>query len=186
MRLFFVVPNEKHASALRARACRLVEGGWSSRFTLVSTSQSIRRGTYVVSPDRSLLDIPRIHAFLTRSYWAEGVSPETVRRSIENSISFGLYCGKEQIGFARAITDKATFAYLADVYIEEPYRGRGLSKMLLEAVLSHPELRGVRRWILGTRDAHALYRKFGFGEPRRPERWMEKWDAALYKYEGST
>ena len=152
----------------------------------MSPGQSLGSGgsaSYEVSTEAGLLDIPRIHAFLTRSYWAEGVSLETVRRSIENSIPFGLYAAEEQVGFARAITDRATFAYLADVYIEEPHRGRGLSKLLLETVLSHPELQGVRRWILGTRDGHGLYRKFGFSEPRRPERWMEKSDAALYKHE---
>ena len=142
------------------------------------------QGEYTVSTDPALLDIPRIHAFLTKSYWAEGVSLETVRRSIENSIPFGVYHSGEQVGFARVITDKATYAYIADVYIEEPHRGRGLSKLLMRALLSHPECRGMRRWLLGTRDAHALYRQFGFTPLQRPERWMELAAEGLYKQEG--
>jgi GNAT superfamily N-acetyltransferase len=144
----------------------------------------VREGDILVSCDRSKLDIDRIHAFLTASYWAEGVSRETVARSIENSIPFGVYCDGEQAGFARVISDCASYAYLADVYIEEPFRGRGLSKLLMRAVLAHPELRGLRRWILGTRDAHGLYRQFGFAELQRPERWMERAEPGLYKAEG--
>jgi len=144
----------------------------------------VREGEVLVSCDRSKLDLNRIHAFLTRSYWSEGVSRETVERSIENSIPFGVLCGGEQVGFARVISDRASYAYLADVYIEEAYRGRGLSKLLMRAVMAHPELQGLRRWILGTRDAHGLYRQFGFTELQRPERWMEKAEPSLYQHEG--
>jgi len=140
-------------------------------------------GDVLVSCDPQRLDLDRIHAFLTRSYWAEGVSRETVIHSIENSIPFSLYCDGGQVGFARVISDRASYAYLADVYVEEPFRGKGLSKTLMRAVMAHPELQGLRRWILGTRDAHGLYRQFGFTELQVPERWMEKAAPGLYEYE---
>ncbi len=143
-------------------------------------------GDFLVSTDRRLLDVERIHAFLTLSYWAEGVSLEAVGRSIEHSIPFGVYAGGEQVGFARVITDTSTLAYVADVYVEAMYRGQGLSKLLMKALLSHPDLQQVQRWLLGTRDAHGLYSRFGFEPLRRPERWMERADLALYKYEGQT
>ena len=143
-----------------------------------------REGDTLVSCDRRKLDLKRIHAFLTRSYWSEGVSRELVERSIEHSIPFGVYAGAEQVGFARVISDRASYAYLADVYIEERFRGRGLSKLLMRAVMAHPELQGLRRWILGTRDAHGLYRQYGFSELQRTERWMEKAEAGLYQGEG--
>jgi len=141
-------------------------------------------GETLVSCDRSKLDVERVHAFLTNAYWSEGVSRETIDRGIENSIPFGLYLEGEQVGFARVISDRASYAYLADVYIEEPHRGKGLSKLLMRAVMAHPELQGLRRWILGTRDAHGLYRQFGFTEMQRPERWMEKAAQGLYQNEG--
>lgn len=143
----------------------------------------LREGQYLVSTDPSLLDIDRIHAFLTASYWAEGVPPDVVARSIKYSMPFGLYDGRAQIGFARVITDFATYAYLADVYVEEEYQGQGLGKLLMRAVMDHPDLQGMRRWLLGTRDAHGLYRQFGFTELRRPERWMEKPAPGLYDHE---
>jgi len=143
----------------------------------------VREGEYLVSTDPSLLDIDRIHAFLIRSYWAEGVSREDVAHSIKNSIPFGLYLGAEQVGFARVITDFISLAYLADVYVEEAHRGRGLGKLLLRDIMDYPDLQDIRRWLLGTRDAHDLYRKFGFEAPRRPERWMEKPHPDLYKHE---
>jgi GNAT superfamily N-acetyltransferase len=141
----------------------------------------LREGQYLVSTDPSLLDIDRIHAFLTASYWAEGVSRDIVARSIRHSIPFGLYDGHAQIGFARAITDRATFAYLADVYVEEEYQGQGLGKLLMRAVMAHPDLQGLRRWMLGTRDAHGLYRRYGFTEMGIPDRWMERYDRDIYK-----
>jgi GNAT superfamily N-acetyltransferase len=143
----------------------------------------VREGDILVSCDPEKLDLDRVHAFLTRSYWAEGISREVVARSIENSIPFALYCDGDQVGYARVISDRSSYAYLADVYIEEPYRGRGLSKLLLRAVMAHPELQHTRRWLLGTRNAHSLYRQFGFTELQVPERWMEKADPALYKNE---
>jgi len=144
----------------------------------------LREGDVVVSCDAEKLDIDRIHTFLTASYWAEGVSREIVTRSIENSVPFGVYVAGEQVGFARVITDRASYAYLADVYVEEGHRGKGLSKVLMRAVMAHPELQGLRRWFLGTRDAHGLYQQFGFTELRRPARWMEKAASGLYEHEG--
>jgi GNAT superfamily N-acetyltransferase len=119
-------------------------------------------GKFLISNDRSMLDHDVIHGFLTESYWAAGVSRETVERSIENSLCFGVYHGAQQIGFARVISDYATFAYIADVFVIEPYRGRGLAKELMATIMSHPDLQGLRRWNLGTRDADALYAQFGF------------------------
>ena len=134
------------------------------------------RGGYTISTDKSRLDIGVIHGFLDTSYWAAGRSPETIRRSIENSISFGVYKADQQVGFARVITDYATFAWIADVFVLEQHRGQGLSKWLMEVIIGHPELQGFRRWVLATKDAHDLYRKFGFTELTRPERWMERHD----------
>jgi GNAT superfamily N-acetyltransferase len=136
-----------------------------------------RRGDYLISTDQSRLDLKLIHDFLTNSsYWAVGRSFETVKRSIENSLSFGLYENDRQIGFARVVTDYATFAWLADVFVLESARGNGLGTWLVEVILSHPELQGFRRWTLATKDAHQIYRKFGFKELKRPERWMERRD----------
>ena len=133
----------------------------------------LRRGTALVSDDASRLDIAMVHGFLASSYWARGMSEELLRRAIANSISFGVYVGDEQVGFARAITDRATYAYLSDVFVLEAHRGRGLSKLLMEAIVSHPDLQGLRRFALLTRDAAGLYRQFGFRELEKPEMHME-------------
>ena len=125
------------------------------------------------STDKKRLDLGALHAFLKESYWARGISEETMRRSIENSLCFGLYEWDKQIGFARAITDCATYAYLADVYVLEKYRGLGLGIFLVETVMSHPALQGLRRFALMTRDAHGLYRRVGFGATPDPNRYME-------------
>lgn len=136
-----------------------------------------RRDEYLISTDRTKLDLPLIHHFLsTETYWAVGRPVEVVRRSIENSLPFGIYRNDEQIGFARVVTDYATFAWIADVFILEEERGKGLSKWLMEAILAHPDLQGFRRWVLATKDAQGLYRQFGFSELNRPERWMERPD----------
>jgi GNAT superfamily N-acetyltransferase len=126
------------------------------------------RGPYTISTDRGRLDLDVIHGFLARSYWAEGRSRERVARSIEHSLPFGLHHASGQVGFARVVTDHVVVAYLADVFVLEAHRGRGLGKWLVETALGVPELRAVRRWILGTRDAHGLYGRFG--GPRRPPR----------------
>ncbi len=129
-------------------------------------------GKFLISTDRSKLDLDAIHRFLTRSYWAEGIPRETVARSIENSLCFGVYNGGEQVGFARVVSDFATYAYLADVFVLESYRGRGLAKELIATIMAHPELQGLRRWSLGTRDAHGLYAQFGWTSVENPARTM--------------
>lgn len=140
------------------------------------------RGEYSISTDRGDLDIPLIHDYLsTSTYWATGRSIDVVRRSLENSLCFGLFKndgnGKAaQVGFARVVTDYATFAWIADVFVLEEYRGQGLGKWLVDIIISHPELQGFRRWVLATKDAHELYRRVGFRELHRPERWMERPD----------
>ena len=145
------------------------------------TLHELRRGDYLVSTDRSRLDLPAIHAFLTRAYWSEGVPYATVERGIANSLPFGAYYDDGSLaGFARVITDFASFAYLADVFVLEAHRGNGLGKLLMEAVLSHPELHGMRRWMLLTRDAHGLYAQFGFKRTDRADRIMDRFDPEIY------
>src|SRR3954462_3507244 len=117
---------------------------------------------YEISTDRSRIDLPRVHRFLsTEAYWSPGVELSVVGRSIENSLPFGVYSGDEQVGFARVVTDYATFAWVADVYIEAEHRGHSVGKRLVEAILGHPDLQGLRRWMLATADAHGLYRQYG-------------------------
>jgi len=140
-----------------------------------------RRGEYSISTDKDRLDFAVIHGFLTMSYWAAGVPMDVVKRSIEHSLAFGVYKEDQQVGFARIITDYATFAYLGDVFILEPFHGRGLSKWLMEVIVGHPQLQGLRRWVLLTRDAHGLYRKVGFTELSHPERFMEMYFPDVYK-----
>jgi GNAT superfamily N-acetyltransferase len=137
-----------------------------------------RRDGYLISTDASMLDLEVVHGYLSRSYWAAGVPEDVVRRSIENSLCFGVYWGEEQAGFARVVTDRATFAYLADVFVLDEHRGQGIGKWLLEVILSHPDLQGLRRWMLATRDAHDLYRRYAFTELARPGIFMERKDAS--------
>ena len=132
-------------------------------------------GRFLISTDRAKLDVDVIHGFLTGSYWLEGIPRETIVRAIENSLCFGVYNGAEQVGFARVISDFATYAYLADVFILEPFRERGLGKELIATVMAHPELQGLRRWSLGTRDA-----QFGFTALKNPSRMMEIADTEVY------
>jgi GNAT superfamily N-acetyltransferase len=142
----------------------------------------LRREQYVVSTDDSLLDIDFVHRYLSEdSYWAKGVPRDVFEKAITNSLNFGLYDGARQIGFARAITDRAWFAYIADVFVDETYRGRGLGKMIMEAVTSHPDLNGIRRLMLGTADAHGLYEQFEFVPLIEPRRWMERGDPDIYR-----
>ena len=131
------------------------------------------KGDFEISTDAARIDLATVHGFLAESYWAHGIPRHTVEQSIRNSLCFGIYRGNQQVGFARVITDLATFAYLADVFVLEPYRGRGLSKWLMECIIGHPDLQGLRRWMLATRDAHSLYQRFGFAELNTPEGWME-------------
>jgi GNAT superfamily N-acetyltransferase len=146
--------------------------------------QEWRRGEYIISTDKRRLDLSVVHGFLTASYWAAGIPLEIVKKSIEHSLSFGVYKGDKQVGFARVITDYATFAYIGDVFILEDYHGQGLSKWLMQVIADYPELQGLRRWLLLTRDAHGLYKKTGFVEPKTPERYMEKVLPDVYKNEG--
>jgi GNAT superfamily N-acetyltransferase len=148
--------------------------------SLNAPSQDYRKGDFLISTDRSRLDVDAIHAFLTACYWAKGIPKETVIRSIENSLCFGLYGAGEQAGFARVVSDYATYAYIGDVFVLEAYRGRGLAKWLMECIVSHPSLQGLRRWTLATRDAHSLYAQFGFTPLRAPDRWMERHDSNVY------
>jgi GNAT superfamily N-acetyltransferase len=139
---------------------------------------------YTISTDKTRLDIPGIHAFLRESYWASGIPREVVARSIENALCFGVYDDVRQIGFARVISDFATFAYLGDVFILASHRGRGLAKWLLACIRSHPDLQGLRRWMLATRDAHGLYARVGFTQLGKPEIFMELADPGVYWPQG--
>ena len=143
--------------------------------------QYYQKGRFLVSTDPTLLDVNAIHDFLTHCYWAEGIPLKLVERSIQGSLCFGLYDGRIQIGFARVITDSATFAYMADVYVLEQYRCHGLGTWLVECIMGHPALQGLRRWCLLTRDAHGLYRKVGFTSPKDPGRYMEINNPDIYK-----
>lgn len=138
------------------------------------------RDEFTISTDAARLDLNIIHQFLTTSYWAAGIPPDVVKRSIEHSLAFGVYHQDRQVGFARIITDYATFAYLADVFVIEAYRGRGLARWLVEVIVAHPDLQGLRRWMLATRDAHALYGKVGFVGIKSADRWMERHFAEVY------
>jgi GNAT superfamily N-acetyltransferase len=139
-------------------------------------------GTFMISNNKSKLDIDMIHHFLSEeAYWSKGIAPEIVKLSIEHSLCFGVYDENEkQVGFARVVTDYATVAYLGDVFILPVYRGRGLSKMLIEAIMQHPFLQGLRRWILLTGDAHGLYQQFGWKPIAEPVKWMELHDKYVY------
>ena len=128
---------------------------------------------FIISTEKLKLDIPSIYQYLSKeAYWSKNIPMEIVKRSIEGSVCFGMYHNNRQVGFARVITDNASFGYLADVFIINEYRGRGLSKWLMQCILGHPELQGFRSWLLGTRDAHGLYSQFGFKPLEHPERFM--------------
>lgn len=137
-----------------------------------------KRDSFIISDDPEKLDLDAICDFLSRAYWAEKRPREVIEKSIRFSLNFGVYDGNRQVGFARVITDYVTFAYLCDVFIHEEYRGHALGKWLMESILAHPNLQGLRRWSLATRDAHGLYKQFGFAELSNPASWMEKFDPA--------
>lgn len=137
-------------------------------------------GDYRIVSGAESVDLDAVHAFLTTSYWAAGISRELVARAVAGSLPFSLFHGVEQVGFARAITDRATYAYLADVYVLEAHRGRELGKWLIATVLAHPDLQGLRRFGLVTRDAQGLYAQFGFRPLATPERHMEISRPGLY------
>jgi GNAT superfamily N-acetyltransferase len=140
---------------------------------LMVTPNLLAMQPYEISSDPTRLDTNAIHAFLSETYWSPGVPLSVVERAVRNSVCVGAYTGTSQIGFARMVTDKATFAYLADVYVLEEYRGNGISKMMMEALMQLPELQGLRRMMLATRDAHGLYERFGFKHLAAPTRFME-------------
>lgn len=131
-----------------------------------------KRENFTISTDPARLDLDIICDFLARSYWANDRPRERIERSLANSLVFGMYDEEKQIGLARVVTDYATFAWLCDVFIDDSFRGKGLGKWLMETILSHPDLQGLRRWLLATRDAHGLYGQFGWKPLEKPERWM--------------
>ena len=134
-----------------------------------------RNGEYEIDTDRKRLDLAAIHRFLSNeSYWAHNRTMEQTLTAVENSQCFGLFCGKQQVGFARLVTDRATFAYIGDVYVIDEHRGKDLSKWLMKVIVEQPDLQGLRRWVLATRDAHGLYEQFEFAPLRHPDRWMER------------
>jgi GNAT superfamily N-acetyltransferase len=139
-------------------------------------SFEVKRDTFTISTDPSRLDLDAICGFLARAYWASDRPRDRIERSLANSLVFGMYEGTKQIGLARVVTDYATFAWLCDVFIDEDYRGKNLGKWLLDSVLSHPDLKGLRRFLLATRDAQGLYNQFGFEPLKNPERWMQKYN----------
>jgi GNAT superfamily N-acetyltransferase len=137
--------------------------------------------TLHISTDKTALDVPLIHQFLSEhSTWAIGIPLAVVERAIDNSLCFGVYLEGRQVGFARVTTDCATFAYLADVFVVEQWRGQGIGKALVEAVLEHPDLQGLRRFMLATSDAHQLYARYGFTPPSRPATLMERYLPNIY------
>ena len=142
---------------------------------------TVQQGAYSISTDKERLDVPYIHSFLAGSYWAANIPLATVEKSIAGALCFGVYEGDKQVGFARVITDQATFAYLADVFIDEARRGRGLSKWLMQTILAHPGLQGLRRFMLATHDAHGLYAQFGFTAATNTDRLMNILKPDLYK-----
>lgn len=142
----------------------------------------INQDDYVISTDKSKLDLSLVHSFLsTQAYWSLNIPFAIVKRSVENSLCFGVYQGDRQVGFARIITDYATIAYLGDVFILPEHRGKGLSKRLVGEIMTHPDLQGLRRWMLLTSDAHGLYRQYGWTSIANPDRYMEIAKPDIYK-----
>jgi GNAT superfamily N-acetyltransferase len=147
-------------------------------------AQEYQRGEFIISTDRERLELDVIHRFLADSYWAKGIPREVVARSMENSLCFGVYSKGKQVGFARVISDYATYAYIGDLFVLKPYRGQRLGKWLMQCIMQHPRLQGLRRWSLVTADAHGLYAQFGFTPSKTPEKYMERYDAEVYHRAG--
>ena len=146
-----------------------------------------RRGDFLISTDRARIDLDVVHGFLTNCYWAKGIPRDVVARSIEHALCFGIYDGSgAQVGFARVISDFATIAYLGDVFVLDSHRGHGLGKWMMECIVQHPGLQGLRRWMLLTRDAHNLYSQFGFTALKAPDLWMERHQADVYETRKTT
>jgi GNAT superfamily N-acetyltransferase len=144
-------------------------------------SRAAVNARYEIDTDKARLDRAVIHRFLALSPWARGIPRALLDRAIDGSMTFGLYRDGCQVGFSRVVTDFATFAYIADVFVLPEERGKGLGRWLVEAMLAHPELQGLRRWLLGTRSAHGLYRRCGFAEAAPPFAFLERHDAAVYE-----
>jgi N-acetylglutamate synthase-like GNAT family acetyltransferase len=141
---------------------------------MIMTDADFLKKGYKISADKSLLDFDLIYHYLSaETYWSKGIPRERLKTAIDHSLCFGIYHQNNQAGFARVITDKGTFAYIGDVFVLPAYRGAGLSKWLVQTIKDHPDLQGLRRWILATADAHGLYSQFGFTPLSHPERWME-------------
>ena len=139
-----------------------------------------RRGEFLLSTDSDRLDLNVIHGFLSACYWSKGIPRDIVARSIQNSLCFGVYKQAQQVGFARVISDFATYAYIGDVFVLEPFRSHGLGKWIMEAIMRHPQLQGLRRWSLVTRDAQTLYNQLGFTPLKKPENYMELHNPNVY------
>jgi GNAT superfamily N-acetyltransferase len=133
-------------------------------------------GACFVTTDPARIDREMVYGFLSRSYWARGIPRDVLERALANSLCFSVFDGETQVGFARVATDRATFAYLADVFVLPAHRGRGLSKLLMETIVAHPDLQGLRRWVLVTRDAHGLYARYGFTPLAKVDGYMERWN----------
>jgi GNAT superfamily N-acetyltransferase len=156
----------------------------SNQTTQSEQTTDYRKGEFTVSTDPALIDLDLVHGFLTECYWAKGIPRDVVARSNENSLCFGVYADGKQIGFARVISDYATYAYIGDVFVLDSFRGRGLGKWLMECVMQHPRLQGLRRWSLVTQDAHGLYSKLGFEPLKKPENYMELHRPDVYRQTG--
>lgn len=152
---------------------------------VIDTSEEWSRGSYSISTSRHRIDLDAVHGFLHDAYWCRGIPREIVARAIEHSLVFGLYHRNTQVGFARVVTDRATFAYVCDVFVLPEHRGRGLGRWLMETVMSYHALQGLRRWVLATRDAHDLYRTVGFDALASPDRYMERASPDIYRSQGS-
>jgi GNAT superfamily N-acetyltransferase len=172
--------NTNRGADLRSLPLHLL---FNALMSLTSTVlREHHRNNFLISTDKAKLDLPLIHDYLARqSYWAENIPMAVVQQSIENSLTFGIYQQEQQVGYARVITDFATYGYLADVFVLEEFRGRGLSKWLMDCIFNQtPELQGFRRWTLATADAHGLYEQVGFAPLAKPERHMEKVNFTKY------
>jgi len=154
--------------------------------TPISAPFTLTRGDISLTTDKALLQIPVMHDFLAnRSYWAKNIPIETVQKAAENSLTFALLHNGAQIGYARVVSDFATVAYLGDVYVLPAFRGQGLSKWMMETIMAHPDLQGLRRWILLTADAHGLYEQFGWTAVNNPARYIEQWTQNVYSTQGA-
>ena len=156
----------------------------SSQTNQSGQGTEFRKGAFTVSTDPERLDLDVVHGFLTECYWAKGIPRDVVARCIENSLCFGLYADNKQVGFARVISDYATYAYIGDVFVLDSFRGKGLGKWMMECIMRHPRLQGLRRWSLVTRDAHGLYAPFGFEPLKKPQNYMERHRPDVYQQTG--